>query len=568
MVKKTLSVLLLVSFTFAADLEDDLASGRDKLTSIMSNDETGISAYNKKNIHYVESSNIEKDLNISEIAKFFDCKTLIGRSFITETLKVPVSPEDKDTILVSRQNAIRTLVENPALKKDVEELLEVAKEAEQVVIELISDFYIGKSCPELKVLEQVKEQNPVLYPMIKFLTMNPTGRNIGLFANVSALAGCSLTTCLSFRLAFLFAKHGGSYARLVASGAYSALLSGITAYTLGKDYIVASDKRSKVHSLNQLITIAEKFDGLCRDCDINHQFGISDIKNPVGVDLIQGLKHKRYQSKRTIFFRIPSVHVFLYKIHQEQKHLAEVFASIAEMDAYNAIATKIVASRRDGNQFCFVDFVDSEKSVIQSEGFWNVLVDNAVPNSICEDRHVILTGPNAGGKTTTIRSILQNIVLGQSFGVAAARSFEFTMFDVIHSYLNISDDLVNGLSLFASEVKRAQEILERIKTLPTGKKFFFALDELFTGTAAEAGEECAYRFVEKIAAFDGVQFIYATHFDRLKILGEESPRCLNYKVDVPTKDIDGKLIFPFTLSQGANKVNVAIEIAKEAALFA
>jgi len=238
------------------------------------------------------------------------------------------------------------------------------------------------------------------------------------------------------------------------------------------------------------------------------------------------------------------------------------------MDAYHAIATKIIESQNTNNKFCFVTYLNQVQPAVHAQSFWNVLVKNAVANSFSESRHTILTGPNAGGKTTAIRALLQNIVLGQTYGVAAAETFSFTLFDTIHSYLNISDDLLQGHSLFVSEVKRAQEILQIIKSLAPEHKFFFALDELFTGTVSEDGEKCAYEFVKRIAEFDGVQFVYATHFHKLKELGANSTLCANYKVDAPVKNQLGKLVYPFTLSQGANSSNVALDIAREANLFA
>ena len=110
-------------------------------------------------------------------------------------------------------------------------------------------------------------------------------------------------------------------------------------------------------------------------------------------------------------------------------------------------------------------------------------------------------------------------------------------------------------------------MLQRIKALNSDQKFFFALDELFTGTIAEDGEACAYEFVKRIAAFDGVLFIYATHFEKLKELGKDNDFCKNYKVDAPTKDANGALVYPFTLSEGANESRVALDIARQAKLF-
>ncbi len=195
------------------------------------------------------------------------------------------------------------------------------------------------------------------------------------------------------------------------------------------------------------------------------------------------------------------------------------------------------------------------------------MVPNAVINSLPMNQHVILTGPNAGGKTTSIRANLQNIVLAQTYGVAAAQEFSYTQFDVILSYLNISDDLINGLSLFASEIKRAKDLLEIIKALAPGQKLFFALDELFTGTAAEQGEKCAYEFIKKVSGYDSILFVYATHFDKLKELGKQNIGLMNYKVDAPTKNEAGKLVYPFTLSAGASSINIAEDMAKEAGLF-
>lgn len=563
-----LSFSLIISPIVAKEAED-YDSGKIKVEQIMSHEETGVAAYNKKHINYAETQNIASDLNIVEIAKFFNCKTVIGQAFIAETLQCPVTPRDRDSVLARRQHIIKTLVENEALREQIGQLLEKAKQEEQEVIKLMSEFFRGQTCPELKQLEEIKKQNPWLAPVAEFLILNPTGKTIGTAIGLLNEAATLSATAYVGYITYLLAKAGADYKGLAAYTGMLGVFSGVGGYTLYKDYQYGSDKRTKLHALNQLITVAENFEELCAEHGMESQFKVSDIKDANGVRLVQKLKHARYRDKNIYLFMVPFVHTFLYQVYREEKHLAEVLACIAEMDAYHAIATKIVESQSSGNnKFCFVNFIDDAKPQIQGQSFWNVLVENAVPSSITEDRHVILTGPNAGGKTTAIRAMLQNIVLGQCFGVAAAEKFEFTMFDVIHSYLNISDDLLNGLSLFASEIKRAQEVLQRIKSLEPEKKFFFALDELFTGTNAEDGEICAYEFVKRIADFSGVQFIYATHFDKLKELGESHALCVNYKVDAPTKDANGKLVFPFTISQGANQARVALDLARQAQLFA
>ncbi|MFA6066158.1 MAG: hypothetical protein WC707_03180 [Candidatus Babeliaceae bacterium] len=564
-----LFIAIAAAHTHAADpVVADYSSGKNKITSIMSHEETGVSAYNKEHIAYADTENISNDLNIPEIANFFDCKTLIGQSFIAETLKHPVSPQDKNSVLANRQNAIRALVENPELKKEVEQLIEAAYQEEQEVVKLMSDFFKGQTCPELQQLEVIKKQTPKMYPIYEFFYLNPTGNIIGTAYNLTNFTGYFIGTCLAGKTIYQSARAGIDYFEPAKGVLGCGLVSSLFAYNLHKDYSLASGKRVKMHALNCMIAIAEKLDALCVKHNIKNQFTVSAIKDPNALELMQALKHPRYQNKKALLFMTPMVHTFLYKVYQQEKHLAGVLASIAEMDAYNAIATKIIESNTTNNKLCFVTFVDDAQPVVRAQKFWNLLVKNAVPNNISEQKNIILTGPNAGGKTTAIRAILQNIVLGQTFGVAAAETFEATMFDVVHSYLNISDNILNGLSLFASEVKRAQDILQTIKTLQPDTKFFFALDELFTGTVAEDGEACAYEFVKRIAALDNVQFIYATHFNKLKELGKASPLCANYKVDAPIKNADDKLVYPFTLSPGASNARVALDIAREAQLFA
>ena len=461
--KLSLVMLAVLSANVVANPVENYDSGRTKLEKIMANEETGVAAYNKHNIKYAEIQNLATDLNVAEIAKFFGCKTIVGQSYIEETLKFPVAPQDKDTVLARRQGAIKTLVNSPALKQEIEKLLEVAKQAEQEVIILLSDLFKGQNCPDNANLELIKKQNPYLYPLFKKITFSQTARTVVAAVSTIATVTATVSTPVWGLLAYNQAMRGEFYGLNVLWSAYSALVSGIGMYGCHQDYKLGSAKRNKMHALNQLITIAERFEELCADFGVNNQFAMSDINDPEGTALLHGLKHPRYQHKNTMFFMTPSVHTFLYKIYEQEKHLAKMFACIAEMDAYNAIANKIIESQQSKNKFCFATFVEDSKPVIKAQEYWNVLVKNAVTNSICQDKQIILTGPNAGGKTTTIRAIVQNIVLGQSFGVAAAELFEFTMFDVIHAYLNISDDLLNGLSLFASEVKRRKNCYKELK---------------------------------------------------------------------------------------------------------
>ncbi|MBP6869984.1 hypothetical protein KBC04_03820 [Candidatus Babeliales bacterium] len=546
--------------SFVAPVLDD-NSGHDKIINIMAQINHSVVPGKVAPIVYTQATNLDKDLNVSEIADFFQAKTVMGKAYLRETLSRPVSPTDKSGIVALRSNIIRQLVENPNLKSEVEAILQSVVPYEKDIITLMSTSFKNKTCPELAQLQQLKDANHPLYGFVKFMNTSRIPKTVEFLE-------------LSLALPVLWGATGycggvvykGNY-DAIASGLYFGLITAFITFVYADGLVKAGEKRSKMHALNQLIYIAEDLELLSIEENIQTQFKMSLITDNAGVALVDGLKVSRYQNETDYCFDPSAVHTYLYYLYENENQLAQIFASIAEMDACNAIATKMIEAQNSQRQFCFSQVLRSAQPKVISKDFWNVLVPHAVTNSLIQDQHVILTGPNAGGKTTSIRAILQNIVLSQTYGVAAASHFEYTQFDVVLSYLNISDDLINGLSLFASEVKRAQELLEIIKNLPTNQKLFFALDELFTGTAAEAGEKIAYDFIKKIASYHQTLFIYATHFDALKELGKQNIGLMNYKADAPIKNAEGKLVYPFTLSPGASTVNVAMDMAKEANLF-
>lgn len=555
----------------AAPLVDN--SGSERIINIMSQIQHDQVPGRYTPISYVQTSNIDQDLNISEIAKFFDCKTVMGQAFLQETLQRPVSPKDESGIIDLRLQAIQALLKNPKLKQQVEALLQDAAKQEVVAMDLMSNSFKNESCPELANLELIKQQNPEMYPIINFLVRNRAWKTYEIVSSGIVVpllwAGAGISSYSAFdKNSFMQSEMMWDSTLCSVYGVYMGLLATMFTYQVGTILVNAGKKRVKLHALNQLVHIAESIEKVSATHHVANQFKISLVKDIQGLNLIDGLKASRYENETDYCFDTSAVHTFLFSVYESDSQLAQIFASIAEMDAYNAIATKILeAQHKENNQFCFAQAIESYQPQVVSQNFWNVLVPGAVKNSMDINQHVILTGPNAGGKTTSIRANLQNIVLAQTYGIAAAQEFIFTPFDIILSYLNISDDLINGLSLFASEVKRAKDLLEIIKEMQADQKLFFALDELFTGTAAEQGEKCAYEFIKKTATYHNILFIYATHFDKLKQLGNENIGLTNYKVDAPAKNAGGRLVYPYTVSAGASTINVAEDMAKEAGLF-
>lgn len=139
-----------------------------------------------------------------------------------------------------------------------------------------------------------------------------------------------------------------------------------------------------------------------------------------------------------------------------------------------------------------------------------------------KQRHWVLTGPNASGKTTLLKSVLLNLILSQQLGMGCYRCATLTPFAHFHCYLNIPDTSGRD-SLFQAEARRCKEILDKIgssststSTTNTSSSFHMCIfDELFSGTNPEEAVTSASAFMQYLAQQENVVSLLSTHFVRL-----------------------------------------------------
>lgn len=577
-VKKLL--LLFFCMTYAV-LNSFHQVSKSRIFDVMYQGYGGMYAVNKQ-VSFADVKNISQDLNLKEIAKRFDCKTLLGQNFILFNLEKPISPFDQSLTIENRQKLIRLLVESPELLDKFELLISQAIEHEAAVIKFMAKRSVDSPTDNpLSQFFRWMDKEPRLSTYFKYMQLNsflraqiPAVVQDGQKAWNSIVADIPLSSRIFMTFAAL---TGWSSQEMTAehrftAGFVSTLYAGFSLYS---HYTGALATRDALYSLHKLIAISKQIEMLCKENKIDHQFKVSSIRSDDGVRLLATLDG--YDNKDTHFIVSTLVNACMYDVYEYDEHLAPVYACIGEIDAYVAIAKKMIDLQSADHQFCFAQFLELTNPKIKAIDFWNMLVtnDKVVVNNLTESKNIILTGANEGGKTTMIRAILQNIVLAQTFGIAAAKEFVYGPYTKIHSYLNVCDDILAGKSRYAFELLQAKNILRQIQTLKPKETYFFVLDELFTGTNGPDGEQTAYNFIDNIASYHGIQFIYATHFNRLKEIGLKNPQCVNYKIDPPLMDADGHfvrdeqgdLIYPYTLSLGANTVNVALERAKDMGIF-
>lgn len=175
-------------------------------------------------------------------------------------------------------------------------------------------------------------------------------------------------------------------------------------------------------------------------------------------------------------------------------------------------------------------------------------IHDPVKNSFEFKNNYIITGPNASGKTTFIKSTMINILLSQQIGYGYYDSATISVYDKLCCYLNIPDSS-NRDSLFQAEARRCKEMLDIIETNNTMCIF----DELFSGTNPLEATACSYAFLKHIT--NKCQFLLTTHF--IDICDKLNDHIENYHMEIEDQ------IYTYKLVQGKSNIKGGIDVLKK-----
>lgn len=257
-----------------------------------------------------------------------------------------------------------------------------------------------------------------------------------------------------------------------------------------------------------------------------------------------------------------------YKLMKDEgQKFAPLMECVGELDAYLSMAKLYKKwAKHDTAKMCYVNFLNTPKPECTMTGMWNPFVDQdvVVTNDMAigdaySTQNMIVTGPNAGGKSTMLKAIIINAIMAQSFGIACAKDMNITPYSKICTHLNIID--APGIkSLFQAEVYRAQELIDTIKELKAGQFALTIMDEVFSGTNPVEGEAAAFSIGEYIAKYNQSNCIIATHYPRLTLLPQyTSNKFKNFKVYVNML-ADGTFNYPYDFVAGVADQRIAIDI--------
>lgn len=184
---------------------------------------------------------------------------------------------------------------------------------------------------------------------------------------------------------------------------------------------------------------------------------------------------------------------------------------------------------------------------IVGKNLYNPLIRNPVSNDLDLDKSIILTGSNASGKSTYLRTLGINVVFALSFGIFFGEEFEIKPMKIT-SAIDISDSIMKNLSYFMAESKAIGDMIEE------ESEKIILLDEIFRGTNTIDRIASATATLKYLAKNNHV--IAATHDIELTILLKDSFVNKHFEEKIE----DGDIKFDYLLKDGPARSRNAIAI--------
>ncbi|ATB32743.1 Recombination inhibitory protein MutS2 [Melittangium boletus DSM 14713] len=242
---------------------------------------------------------------------------------------------------------------------------------------------------------------------------------------------------------------------------------------------------------------------------------------------------------------------------RESAKTLEGIEAVAELDEAEAAAVLAGDLRAYTPEFSGVE----DLALVRLRHPRLVLRDTeVVPNDVemkGQARALVVSGPNAGGKTVTLTAVgLCALMLRAGLPIPAGEGSRMPLYHTVHSTVGDAQDLSQGLSTFSAHVARLRDI-----TLSVAKNSLVLIDEIAADTDPREGAAIAIAVLEELLG-KGAVVLVTTHLEELKALAHLDPRFLNARVG-----FDAKRMAPtYKLQLGAAGASSAIEVASRMGL--
>ena len=287
------------------------------------------------------------------------------------------------------------------------------------------------------------------------------------------------------------------------------------------------------------------------------------LKNNITI-LVEMYNHFNSITEYTItnFYKITEIGIVLKHFYQirKNKHYNDAFLYSFGFNGYMYCLNGIVDNLNNKKiNLCKYSVKNNKKNIFKNAYYAALKNKKCVKNNIKFNDNLIITGPNASGKTTILKTSLINIIFSQQFGCGFYEKGILKPYDFIHCYLNIPDTSGRD-SLFQAEARRCKEIIDIVNDNKQSNHFC-VFDELYSGTNPEEAEISSTSFMRYLTKHKNVTTQLTTHFIKVCENLQDVNNVQNFHLQ--TENINNSLVFNYKLKKGISSVKGGIDILQK-----
>lgn len=234
---------------------------------------------------------------------------------------------------------------------------------------------------------------------------------------------------------------------------------------------------------------------------------------------------------------------------KKKEELNEMFSVVGQLDSAIAIAS----FRTLMVETCEPVLEEGTSPFIEIKEIYHPMLNEPVKNSIKENKSVLITGSNASGKSTFIKTLAINAILAQTIFTVTAEEYHASYFRIISS-MALQDNLKGGESYYIVEIKSLKRILDSIQEeIPT----LCFVDEVLRGTNTLERIAASSQILHSLAVQNCLAFA-ATHDIELTTILKNFYSNYHFQEQV----VENQVLFDYKLYEGRAVSKNAIKLLR------